>query len=116
MGSADLVSVSYLYIDSYKVSAESRAGERGLCVIDDDKSWSLRADARRRITLYCKTQISLQGTGSEPHGLGPSSSVENRKMLACLPGWRVAKEKIGTLLLASDMVPISQSRTVVRSR
>ena len=44
----------------------------------------MRADARRRITLYYQTQVSLQGTGSEPLGLGPSSSVENRNPLACL--------------------------------
>ena len=70
-------------------------------------SWSVRADARRRITLYHQTQVSLQGTGFEPLGLGPSSSVENR---ACLPPW-VAKEKIGFLLLASEMpVPIPRNR------
>ena len=38
----------------------------------------MRADARRRITLYNQSQISLQGTGSESRGLGPSSSFENR--------------------------------------
>ena len=54
-----------------------------------------------------QTQVSLQGTGFEPLGLGPSSSVENR---ACLPPW-VAKEKIGFLLLASEMpVPIPRNR------
>ena len=47
-------------------------------VIDNEKSWSLRADARRRIILYYETQVSLQETGSEPLGLGPSFSVENR--------------------------------------
>ena len=46
---------------------------------------------RRRISSlfwegYYQTQVSLQGTGSEPLGLGPSSSVENRNSLACLPG------------------------------
>jgi hypothetical protein len=51
-----------------------------------EKLWSLRADARRSITLYYQTQVRLQGTGSEPHGLGPSSSVENRNSIACLPG------------------------------
>jgi len=56
----------------------------GIGVIDNEKSWSLRVDARRRITLYYQTQASLQGTGSEPLGLGPSSSVENRNSLACL--------------------------------
>ena len=55
-------------------------------VIDNEKSWSLRADARRRITLYYQTQVSLQETGSEPLGLGPSSPVENGNLLACLPG------------------------------
>ena len=33
--------------------------------IDNQKSWSLRADARRRITLYYQTQISLQETGDD---------------------------------------------------
>jgi hypothetical protein len=33
-----------------------------------------------------QTQVSLQGTGSEPLGPGPSSSVKNRNSLACLPG------------------------------
>ena len=56
----------------------------------------MRADARRRIILYYQTQVSLRETGSEPLGLGPSSSVENG-----LPPW-VAQEKIGTLLLASS--------------
>jgi len=46
----------------------------------------LRADARRRIILYYQTQVSLQETGSEPLGLGPSFSVENRNSLAFLPG------------------------------
>ena len=50
------------------------------------KTWSLRADARRRITLHYQTQVRLQGTGSKPRGLGPSSSVEDRNSLACLPG------------------------------
>ena len=45
---------------------------------------SLRADARRRITLYYQSQVSLQGTGSEPLGLGPSSAVENGNSLASL--------------------------------
>ena len=31
-----------------------------------------------------QTQVSLQGTGSEPLGLGLSSSVENGNSLACL--------------------------------
>ena len=44
----------------------------------------MRADARRRITLYYQTQVRLQATGSEPRGLGPNSSVENRNSLACL--------------------------------
>jgi len=44
----------------------------------------LRADARRRITLYYQTQVSLQGTGSEPLRLGPSISVENRNVFASL--------------------------------
>ena len=42
----------------------------------------MRADARRRITLYYQTQVSLQGTGSEPLGLGPSSTLENGNSLA----------------------------------
>jgi len=85
--------VCFTYPVLYRVSAESRAGEWELRVIDDEKSWSLRADARRRITLYHQTQarVSLQGTGSEPLGLGPSSSVENRNSLACLPGWQRKK-------------------------
>ena len=33
-----------------------------------------------------QTQVRLQGAGSEPLGLGPSSPVENRNSLACLPG------------------------------
>ena len=37
-------------------------------------------------TLYTITQVNLQGIGFEPLGLGPSSSVENRNSLACLPG------------------------------
>jgi len=51
------------------------------------KSWSLRADARRRITLYYQIQVSLQGTGFEP--LGPAG-------LDPIP-----LSKIGTRLLAS---------------
>jgi hypothetical protein len=39
-----------------------------LGIIDNEKSWSLRADARRRIILYYQTQVSLQETGSEPLG------------------------------------------------
>jgi len=42
-------------------------------------------------TAYYQTQVSLQGTGSEPLGLGPSSSVENRTSLACLPGYQREK-------------------------
>ena len=41
--------------------------------------------------LYYQTQVSLQGTGSEPLGLGPSSSVENKNSLACLPGYQREK-------------------------
>ena len=43
----------------------------------------MRADARRRIVLYSS---QLAETGSEPLGLVPSFSVENRNSLACLPG------------------------------
>ena len=48
--------------------------------------WSLRADARRRITLYYQTQVSLQGTGSEPLGLGPSSIRSGPQRLIRAPG------------------------------
>ena len=41
------------------------------------KSWSWRADVRRRITLYTirlfPPQCRLQGSGSDPDGFGPSS-------------------------------------------
>ena len=98
MGSAGLVSVSYFYIDSYKVSAESRAGEWELSVIDNEKSWSLRADARRRIVLYYQTQVSLQKPDLSLSGLDPvslskiethllaslGSKGKNRNSLACL--------------------------------
>ena len=67
-----VLTVCFTYPILYKVSAESRAGEWGLLVIDNEKSWSLRADARRRITLYYQIQVSPQGTGSEHLGLGPS--------------------------------------------
>ena len=83
------LTVCFTYPVLYRVSAESRAGEWELWVIDNEKSWSLRADARRRIILYYQTQVSLQETGSEPLGLGPSFSVEtveNGNSLACLPG------------------------------
>ena len=80
------LTVCFTYPVLYRVSSESRACEWELWVIDNEKSWSLRADARRRIILYYQTQVSLQETGSEPLGLGPSSSVENGNSLACLPG------------------------------
>ena len=60
-------------------------------------------------TINSTITHSLQGTGSEPLGLGPSFPVENRNSLACLPG-KQTKEKIETLLLASEM-PL-RSRTV----
>ena len=65
------LTVCFTYPVLYRVSDESRAGEWELRVIDNEKSWSLRADARRRITLHYQTQVSLQETGSEPLGLGP---------------------------------------------
>ena len=80
------LTVCFTYPVLYRVLSESRACEWELWVIDNEKSWSLRADARRRIILYYQTQVSLQETGSEPLGLGPSFSVENRNSLACLPG------------------------------
>jgi len=80
--------------------------------MDNEKSWSLRADARRRITLYYQTQVSLQGTGSDLSGLEPSPvplSKIGTRLLASLG----IKGEIGTLLLASEMpVPISRLRTV----
>ena len=57
---------------------------------------------------------SVMAVAPSALGLGPSSSVENRNSLACL---RVAKEKIGALLLASEMpVPIPRSRTRLQGR
>ena len=44
------LTVCFTYPVLYSVSAESRASEWELLVIDNKKSWSLRADARRRIT------------------------------------------------------------------
>ena len=112
------LTVCFTYRVLYRFSAESRAGEWELWVIDNEKSWSLRADARRRITLCYQTQVRLQGTGSEPLGLGPSSSVENGNSLqwvACLPPW-VAKEKIGTLLLASERSSLSRYKNFYITR
>lgn len=66
------------------------------------------------IALYYQTRFSLQGTGSElvrPHGVGPSSPVENRNS----PASRIAR--IGTLLLPSEMpVPISCGHTVIMKK
>ena len=80
------LTVCFTYPVLYRVSAESRAGECESRVIDNENSWSFRADARRRITLrlYYQSQVSLQGTGFEPLGLDP-----------------VLLSKIGTRLLAS---------------
>ena len=50
----------------HRVSADSRADERELCVIYNEKSWSLSASARRRVTPYCRAQVRMQGAGSEP--------------------------------------------------
>ena len=70
-----------------RVSAKFRAGERDLSVIDNKKSWSLRADDLGgslytiRLKSTCmEPDLSL----SEPRGLGPSSPVENGNSLACL--------------------------------
>ena len=76
---------AHTYIHTYIHSALEDVG----CTVRNRES--MRADARRRITLYSQTQVSLQGTGSEPLGLGPSSSVENRNSLACLPGYEREK-------------------------
>ena len=43
-------------------------------------------DAAMGYQLNFSANGQLQGTGSEPLGLGPSSSVENRNPLVCLPG------------------------------
>ena len=64
--------------------------------MDNEKYRSLRTDARRKIFLYHQTQVSLQGTGSEPLGPVPLSKIgtqllaplgskrKNRNSLACL--------------------------------
>ena len=58
-----------------------------------------------RNTLNYQTQVSLQGIGSEPLGLGPSSHFRQRNCLGSMQ-W-----KIGTLLLASEMpFPIPRNR------
>ena len=72
----------------------------------------MHADARRRITLYYQKQVSLQGTGFEPLGLGPSSSVENRNSeslaVACLPGYQREKwEPLGCLRNAGSYFAIT---------
>jgi hypothetical protein len=106
LGPGGLASVSYLSSEAERLgraSAESRAGGWELRVIDIENSWSLRPDARRRIDLYYQTQVSLQGTGSEPLGLEPTFPVENRNSLACLPG----NEKLS--LLASEMPVLFRS-------
>ena len=53
------VCFTYPVLPVYRVSSESRAGEWELRVIDNEKSWSLRADARRRIALNYQTQVRL---------------------------------------------------------
>ena len=106
LGSGGLDSMSYLYIDSHQVSAESWAGERELWIIDNETSWGLRTDARRTITLYYQTQVSLSLAGLD--------SVPLSKIGICLLASLGIKEKIGTLLLASEMpVRIPPSRTVL---
>ena len=66
-------------------------------------------------TLCFKTQAMQQGAESEPVQayLSEFLSLAEFLSLTCLPPW-VAKEKIGTLLLASEIpVPIQLTRTVV---
>ena len=57
------LTVCFTYPVLYRVSAESRVGEWELWVIDNENSWSLRADARRRITLY---YIKFKSARREP--------------------------------------------------
>ena len=73
-------------------------------VIDNEKSWRLRADARRMLALYHQTQVSLQGAGFEPVRASRAwIQFPCRKLeLDCSCAW-VAKGKKGTLLLASKM-------------
>ena len=106
LGSADLVSVSYLDIESYRVSAESRAGEWEFWAIDHEKSLESQED-------HSILSNSSQPAGNRIWASRAWTQFLCRKWeLACLPPW-VAKEKIGFLLLASEMpVPIPRSRTV----
>ena len=65
------------------------------------------------LTLYYQIQVSPQGTGSEHLGLSDglwalTQFPCRKKKLTCLPPW-VTKEKIETLLLASEM-PVSKLR------
>ena len=70
LGSADLVNVPNPYIEAW-LSLELASGN---CVTHKHRnSKSLRADARRRITLTYQTQVSLQETGSGPVRLYRSS-------------------------------------------
>ena len=93
------LTVCFTYPVLYRISSESRACEWELWVIDNEKSWSLRADARRRIILYYQTlksacrkpDLSLSGLDPvslskiETHLLASLGSTgKNRNSLACL--------------------------------
>ena len=98
LGSAGLVSVFYLYIDttdsmSLRVSTEFSAGEwefgivNHTCVRENREAHALTRAGGLFYTIKLKSAWMEPNLSQfEPRGLGRSSSVENMNSLTCLPG------------------------------